>query len=158
MHRILPRGSLRLLLARRTRGGACGRGGLYAQADHRCRTSAAPTTNEPTKGGTLTYYVGEPSYIDPYNTQESEGTQVEQAIFDSLTAFDPLQPEKIVPAAAAVVGGQRQRQGLDVQAEPGRQVRRRHAGHGAGLHLRVEPHRQHQDEEHLDRTSPIRRS
>ncbi len=32
--------------------------------------------------------------------QESEGTQVGQAIFDSLTAFDPLEPEKVLPAAA----------------------------------------------------------
>jgi len=51
-------------------------------------------------GGTLAYYVGSPAYIDPYNTQESEGTQVEQAVFDSLTAFDPLDPTKLVPAAA----------------------------------------------------------
>jgi peptide/nickel transport system substrate-binding protein/oligopeptide transport system substrate-binding protein len=63
-------------------------------------TGEKPATNEPTKGGTLTYYVGDVAYIDPYNTQESEGTQVEQALFDSLTAFDPLQPEKIIPAAA----------------------------------------------------------
>ncbi|MBU4557182.1 MAG: peptide ABC transporter substrate-binding protein [Actinobacteria bacterium] len=52
------------------------------------------------KGGTLSYYIGEPAYIDPYNTQESEGTQVEQALFDSLTAFDALDAVKIVPAAA----------------------------------------------------------
>ncbi len=57
-------------------------------------------TDEPQKGGTLSYYVGDVAYIDPYNTQESEGTQVEQALFDSLTAFDPLDPKKVIPAAA----------------------------------------------------------
>jgi len=59
-----------------------------------------PASNEPTKGGTLSYYVGDIAYIDPYNMQESEGTQVGQSIFDSLTAFDPLDPTKVLPAAA----------------------------------------------------------
>ncbi|MDZ4170405.1 MAG: ABC transporter substrate-binding protein [Coriobacteriia bacterium] len=59
-----------------------------------------PVSNEPTKGGTLSYYVGDVSYIDPYNMQESEGTQVGQSVFDSLTAFDPLDPTKVLPAAA----------------------------------------------------------
>jgi len=52
------------------------------------------------KGGTLSYYIGEPAAIDPYNTQESEGTNVESNLFDSLTAFDALDPSKVVPAAA----------------------------------------------------------
>ncbi len=64
------------------------------------KTDTSDTTGGVTKGGTLSYYVGEPAYIDPYNTQESEGTQVEQSVFDSLTAFDPLNPTKLVPAAA----------------------------------------------------------
>lgn len=54
----------------------------------------------PKSGGTMSFYIGEPAYIDPYNTQESEGTQVEQTLFDSLTAFDDLDPTKLVPAAA----------------------------------------------------------
>lgn len=48
----------------------------------------------------MSFYIGEPAYIDPYNTQESEGTQVEQAVFDSLTRVDPLDPTKLLPAAA----------------------------------------------------------
>ena len=59
-----------------------------------------PASNEPTKGGTLSYYLGDVCILDPYNMQESEGTQVGQAVFDSLTAFDPLEPEKVLPAAA----------------------------------------------------------
>ena len=62
--------------------------------------AGAGTTSAVVKGGTLSYYVGEPAYIDPYNTQESEGTQVEQSVFDSLTAFDPLDATKVIPAAA----------------------------------------------------------
>ena len=62
--------------------------------------SGETTTDKGVKGGTLSFYVGEPAYIDPYNTQESEGTQVEQAVFDSLTEVDPLDPTKVLPAAA----------------------------------------------------------
>lgn len=64
------------------------------------------TTNEGTggteakTGGTMSFYIGEPAYIDPYNTQESEGTEVEQTLFDSLTRVDPLDPSKLTPAAA----------------------------------------------------------
>jgi oligopeptide transport system substrate-binding protein len=71
-----------------------------------CKPAAAPSGGETTpvekgvKGGILSFYVGEPAYIDPYNTQESEGTQVEQALFDSLTEVDPLDPTKVLPAAA----------------------------------------------------------
>ncbi|MEI7814689.1 MAG: peptide ABC transporter substrate-binding protein [Coriobacteriia bacterium] len=71
-----------------------------------CKPTAAPSTGSTTptekaaKGGILSFYVGEPAYIDPYNTQESEGTQVEAALFDSLTDVDPLEPTKILPAAA----------------------------------------------------------
>ncbi|NTW28577.1 MAG: peptide ABC transporter substrate-binding protein [Coriobacteriia bacterium] len=52
------------------------------------------------KGGTLSYYIGEPSYIDPYNAIESNNIQVAQALFDSLTAIDSLDPTKVNPAAA----------------------------------------------------------
>lgn len=52
------------------------------------------------RGGTMSFYIGSPAYIDPYNMVESEGVQVAQALFDSLTAFDPLDPAKVIPAAA----------------------------------------------------------
>jgi len=63
-------------------------------------TDKTDTTSTVVKGGTLSYYIGEPAYIDPYNTQESEGTEVEQSLFDSLTAFDPKNPVNIIPAGA----------------------------------------------------------
>ncbi len=50
-------------------------------------------------GGTFNFYIAEPAFIDPVNLQESEGTQVGQAVFDSLVTFDPLTSE-IAPAAA----------------------------------------------------------
>lgn len=53
-----------------------------------------------TAGGTFNFYISEPAFIDPVNLQESEGTQVGQAVFDSLVAFDPITSE-VVPAAAA---------------------------------------------------------
>lgn len=56
--------------------------------------------DQPKRGGTMSFYIGEPAYIDPYNTQESEGTQVEQSLFDSLTRIDPLDPSKVIAAAA----------------------------------------------------------
>ncbi|MBI5232188.1 MAG: ABC transporter substrate-binding protein [Coriobacteriales bacterium] len=59
-----------------------------------------PPSNVPQKGGTMTFSIGNPNYIDPYNAFESEGIQVEQVLFDSLTAFDPLNPDNVVPAAA----------------------------------------------------------
>lgn len=41
------------------------------------------------KGGTIKYYLGDITAIDPYNAQESEGTQVTQSLFDSLTVIEP---------------------------------------------------------------------
>lgn len=60
----------------------------------------APAASEPVKGGMMSFYIGEPAYIDPYNAQETEGMQVTQALFDSLTAFDDLDASKVLPAAA----------------------------------------------------------
>jgi peptide/nickel transport system substrate-binding protein/oligopeptide transport system substrate-binding protein len=57
------------------------------------------TASGPVKGGILSYYIGEPEAIDPYNAQESEGVQVEQSLFDSLTVVDP-KTGKVLPAAA----------------------------------------------------------
>lgn len=62
-------------------------------------TATTPAAT-PVRGGTMSVYIGEPAYIDPYNTQESEGAQVEQALFDSLTRVDPLDPTKLRAAAA----------------------------------------------------------
>lgn len=71
-----------------------------------CAPKAAPEgegttgTTEPTPGGSMSFYIGEPAYIDPYNCQETEGMQVTQALFDSLTNFDNVDPTKVIPAAA----------------------------------------------------------
>jgi oligopeptide transport system substrate-binding protein len=63
-------------------------------------TDTGTTGSGVKKGGSMSFYIGEPAYIDPYNTQESEGTEVEQTLFDSLTRIDPLDATKILPAAA----------------------------------------------------------
>ncbi len=59
-----------------------------------------PAADGPKKGGTMSFYIGEPAYIDPYNAQETEGMQVTQVLFDSLTEFDSADTSKILPAAA----------------------------------------------------------
>jgi oligopeptide transport system substrate-binding protein len=63
-------------------------------------TGTGGTGTEVKKGGFMSFYIGEPAYIDPYNTQESEGTEVEQMLFDSLVRVDPLDATKLLPAAA----------------------------------------------------------
>jgi oligopeptide transport system substrate-binding protein len=55
---------------------------------------------EPDPGGVFVFGMLEPGSIDPVNLHESEGIQVGQALFDSLTAWDPVTSE-VVPAAAA---------------------------------------------------------
>lgn len=62
-------------------------------------TPAKPAGEQPVKGGTLNFYIGEPAVIDPIDGQESEGIQVINQVFDSLVDFDPL-TSKIKPAAA----------------------------------------------------------
>jgi oligopeptide transport system substrate-binding protein len=61
-------------------------------------TTTTPTV-EVAKGGTISFELGDITAIDPYNAQESEGTQVTQALFDSLTVIDPKTGE-VLPAAA----------------------------------------------------------
>ena len=51
-------------------------------------TTTTAAANAPADGGTLRYDLGEPSFIDPSVAFESEGIQVDQAIFDSLLQFD----------------------------------------------------------------------
>ncbi|OFK23346.1 ABC transporter substrate-binding protein [Olsenella sp. HMSC062G07] len=50
-------------------------------------------------GGTLKYYINNPVAIDPYNTQEDQGTQVEHILFDALTDYD-WSKSAVVPKAA----------------------------------------------------------
>jgi peptide/nickel transport system substrate-binding protein/oligopeptide transport system substrate-binding protein len=74
--------------------------GLGGCAPKQTGGEGTTTGDEPKKGGSMSFYIGEPAYIDPYNAQETEGIQVTQAVFDSLTTFDDLDPTKVLPAAA----------------------------------------------------------
>jgi peptide/nickel transport system substrate-binding protein/oligopeptide transport system substrate-binding protein len=65
--------------------------------DESTTTSAAG--EQPVAGGTVSVYINEPVAIDPVDLEESEGTQVGQALFDSLATFDYLTME-VGPAAA----------------------------------------------------------
>ena len=91
------RGVLALALAVVFAAGIVGATGC---APTRPAGGGAGTGTTATPGGTLSYYIGGPAYIDPYNTQESEGTIVESQVFDSLTVVDPLDSTKVLPAAA----------------------------------------------------------
>jgi oligopeptide transport system substrate-binding protein len=50
-------------------------------------------------GGTLAVYIGEPSFIDPSQAFESEGIQVDNALFDPLLRYD-AKTLAIVPCVA----------------------------------------------------------
>jgi peptide/nickel transport system substrate-binding protein/oligopeptide transport system substrate-binding protein len=52
-------------------------------------------------GGTMKFYINDPVAIDPYNTQESEGTQVEHILFDALTDYDWDKGEIVGKAATS---------------------------------------------------------
>lgn len=63
------------------------------------KTADEKPADGPVKGGTLSFYIAEPAFIDPYDGQESEGVQVINALYDSLADFDPKTSE-LVPAVA----------------------------------------------------------
>lgn len=90
----------KLMMGRRTfvKGGLAA-SALAALAGCRNTNNAASGSDGTTGGGTMKFYINEPVAIDPYNTQESEGTQVEHILFDSLTKFD-WDKQEIVPKAA----------------------------------------------------------
>ena len=102
---------------------------------------AKPTqaNNAPAKdGGTFRLGIVEPTAIDPYNTQESEGTLVTQALFTGLTSVDA--DGKLSNALAETVP-------RTTTAAPGRSRSRRHhlqqrrAGGRRGVHPRLDPRR-----------------
>lgn len=81
-------------------------GGLAASALAALAACGNSGSGESSDGGSaggasvIKFYINNPVAIDPYNTQESEGTQVEHVLFDALTDYD-WDAEKIVPKAAA---------------------------------------------------------
>lgn len=60
---------------------ACGKNGNAASGQGESAVKASD-------GGTFKYYISDPVAIDPYNLQESEGTQVGHVLFDSLVEWD----------------------------------------------------------------------
>ncbi len=71
---------------------ACGKKGDSSAAGSSSDSAA-------TAGGTLSYYINNPTCIDPYNVQEDQGTQVCFQLFDALTTYD-YDKEAIVGLAA----------------------------------------------------------
>lgn len=64
-----------------------------------CKKDDGATAEAGTEGATAKVYINNPVSIDPYNCQESEGTQVCYQMFDCLTDFD-YEKGELVPAAA----------------------------------------------------------
>jgi oligopeptide transport system substrate-binding protein len=71
---------------------ACGGGGEEG-------TETTVAGDQPVAGGTLSIYIGEPSFLDPAMSFESEGIQVDNVLFDCLTKYDPLTLE-LLPSVA----------------------------------------------------------
>jgi ABC-type transport system substrate-binding protein len=66
-------------------------------------TTAAPTetTEAPAAGGgVVTTYIGEPEFLDPVNTNESEGNAVLRALFSGLVDYDPVTSETVFSGVA----------------------------------------------------------
>jgi len=62
-------------------------------------TSSSTSDTGTYTGGTVSFYINDPVAIDPYNCQESEGTQVVKCLFDPLTRYD-WAGQELLPAAA----------------------------------------------------------
>lgn len=50
---------------------------------------AATTTAPPAAAGPITTYIGEPEFLDPANTNESEGSAVLRALYEGLINYNP---------------------------------------------------------------------
>lgn len=84
------------------------KGGLAASAlaalsacgkNSNASSSGSGSSSSDAGSGVFNYYINDPVAIDPYNTQESEGTQVEYELFDTLLDYD-WNEEKVVGKAA----------------------------------------------------------
>lgn len=75
------------------------------------------------KGGVFRLGLTEPTAIDPFNAQESEGSLVAHNLFTGLYNVEPN--GKLTAGARGVRDHQRRRQGLDVQAQGRHQVHQR---------------------------------
>ena len=63
-------------------------------------SSSSDTTAAGKAGGVFRVPIGEPSAIDPYNTRETEGTNVNKALFVGLVTFDGNSELKMNPGVA----------------------------------------------------------
>ena len=86
------------------------KGGLAASAlaalaacgkNENAASNQSGSTVKASDGGTFKYYISDPVAIDPYNLQESEGTQVGHVLFDSLVEWDWDKSDVKAKAAAS---------------------------------------------------------
>ena len=77
-------------------GGTLAAGSLAMLAG--CGQKGDPAGAGGGEGGTFRFYINNPVCIEPYNLQESEGTQVGYQLFDSLTRYN-FETSKVEPLA-----------------------------------------------------------
>lgn len=79
------------------------KGGLAASALAALAGASLPGCAKSGSGSekTLSWYLNNPECIDPYNTQEDQGTQVEYQLFDALTDYDFKNSKLIANAASS---------------------------------------------------------
>ncbi len=62
-------------------------------------TDSSTTSGDGATGGTLNYYINNPTSIDPYDLEEDQGMQVGYQLFDALTTYD-FENEALIGLAA----------------------------------------------------------
>ena len=62
-------------------------------------TDSTTTSGDGSTGGTLNYYINNPTSIDPYDLEEDQGMQVGYQLFDALTTYD-FESEALIGLAA----------------------------------------------------------
>ncbi len=63
------------------------------------KSTDSTTSGDGSTGGTLNYYINNPTSIDPYDLEEDQGMQVGYQLFDALTTYD-FESEALVGLAA----------------------------------------------------------
>lgn len=78
-------------------GGALAAGAITALAGCGGKNDGSAGSNN---GKTMTFYLSEPKYIDPYNVSENQGTSIVGSMFDGLMVWD-WKSSSAVPQCAA---------------------------------------------------------
>lgn len=79
--------------------GGLAAGALAALAACKSESAGSGSADGGSTGGTLSYYINNPTAIDPYDLEEDQGMQVGYQLFDALTTYD-FENEELVGLVA----------------------------------------------------------